>query len=179
MPLLDIAGVPVQFPHVPYPCQKDYMASVVKALRDGSNALLESPTGTGKTLCLLCATLAWQAKRQVGSKKQQHQQISNQQLQFSDGPLARGQQQQEQERCTIIYASRTHGQLSQVASELKATVYRPKLSLLGSRDQLCVHPEVSKLSGGAKHGACSALAKTRSCKFHRALDEGAGPDLAK
>ena len=60
MPELQIDNVRVDFPKQPYPCQVDYMAQVVKALSTGTNALLESPTGTGKTLCLLCSSLSWQ-----------------------------------------------------------------------------------------------------------------------
>lgn len=45
----------------------------------------------------------------------------------------------------IIYASRTHSQLGQVMTELKRTKYAHfKVTVLGSRDQLCLHPEVSK-----------------------------------
>lgn len=53
----------VQFPFPAYECQQRYMRSVLEALHRGENALLESPTGTGKTLALLCAALTWQ--RQV------------------------------------------------------------------------------------------------------------------
>ena len=45
----------------------------------------------------------------------------------------------------IIYATRTHSQLTQVVSELKSTVYRPNMTVLGSREQLCVHEKISKL----------------------------------
>lgn len=61
MPKLSIHNVEVDFPKEPYPCQVEYIKKVLQAITDGHNALLESPTGTGKTLSLLCSTLAWQS----------------------------------------------------------------------------------------------------------------------
>lgn len=57
---LKLHNLDVQFPFTPYPQQESLMKSLVKSLQLRENALIESPTGTGKTLCLLCAILAWQ-----------------------------------------------------------------------------------------------------------------------
>jgi hypothetical protein len=48
MSQFEARGVTVRFPFEPYPCQKGYMERVIEALQDRQNALLESPTGTGK-----------------------------------------------------------------------------------------------------------------------------------
>jgi regulator of telomere elongation helicase 1 len=47
MTSLLLEGVTVEFPYEPYQCQLDYMRSAIKAINGASNALLESPTGTG------------------------------------------------------------------------------------------------------------------------------------
>ena len=71
----------------------------------------------------------------------------------------------------VIYLSRTHGQLSQVIRELRSTAYRPRISVLGSRQQLCVHPEVSKLRGAAQNCACQKLVAAKACLYHSRVME--------
>ncbi|XP_064648720.1 Fanconi anemia group J protein homolog isoform X2 [Lineus longissimus] len=59
---IPIQGVKVQFPFKPYPSQLSMMAKIIKGCGSKQNCLLESPTGTGKSLALLCSALAWQTE---------------------------------------------------------------------------------------------------------------------
>ncbi|KAK3810651.1 MAG: helicase C-terminal domain-containing protein [Linnemannia gamsii] len=52
-------GIRIKFPFTPYKSQQDMMSKIVEALQTKENALLESPTGSGKSLALLCGALAW------------------------------------------------------------------------------------------------------------------------
>ncbi|ODV90905.1 hypothetical protein CANCADRAFT_11308, partial [Tortispora caseinolytica NRRL Y-17796] len=48
-------------PYDPYPIQVDLMNAIYDTIASGKKVgIFESPTGTGKTLSLLCATLAWE-----------------------------------------------------------------------------------------------------------------------
>ena len=82
-----VEDIEVYFPFPPYASQMEYVGRVIKALNNGNNALLESPTGTGKTLALLCATLAW--------LKNERESNSHKPVAPFDSPR-------------IIYTSRTH-----------------------------------------------------------------------
>ncbi|XP_068652271.1 regulator of telomere elongation helicase 1 homolog [Aristolochia californica] len=161
MPSYKIRGINVDFPFEAYDCQIVYMEKVIQSLQEKSNALLESPTGTGKTLCLLCATLAW--RKSLGG-------FSTGKRRKSVGMTANISSSQEDKKNlpTIIYSSRTHGQLQQVIRELKRSTYRPKMVVLGSREQMCIHKKVETLQGRAQNSACQSLCKSRKC-FHHTL----------
>ena len=57
-----VANHAVAFPVPPYGVQMAFMGKLIRAIDERKNALLEAPTGCGKTLALLCGSLAWQTK---------------------------------------------------------------------------------------------------------------------
>ncbi|XP_045650578.1 regulator of telomere elongation helicase 1 isoform X5 [Ursus americanus] len=179
MPKIALNGVTVDFPFQPYKCQEEYMSKVLECLQKKVNGILESPTGTGKTLCLLCTTLAWRehlrdavSARKIAERAQGElfldRTLSSWGVGTSDGDIT---------GCyadipKIIYASRTHSQLTQVISELRNTSYRPRVCVLGSREQLCIHPEVKKQeSNHMQIHLCRKKVASRSCHFYNNVEE--------
>ena len=130
---ININGIEIYFPYEVYDNQKKYMENIIQLLNSRINlnrtniAALESPTGTGKTLCLLCSTLAWmnemRRQKKYGGK--------------------------------IIYTTRTHSQISQVMRELRKTCYKPRTAVLASRDRSCVNSDIRKnISGNILNIKC-------------------------
>jgi len=131
--IVNIKGIDIYFPYQIYDNQRAYMENVIQLLnnRINSNSLniaaLESPTGTGKTLCLLCSTLAWmnemRRQKKYGGK--------------------------------ILYTTRTHSQISQIMHELRKTCYKPRTAVLSSRDHSCVNAKIRhNISGNILNIKC-------------------------
>ncbi|KAM6321210.1 ATP-dependent DNA helicase DDX11 [Aegotheles albertisi] len=59
------------FPYTPYPIQERFMAALYGALEAGRVGIFESPTGTGKSLSLICGALSW--LRDVEEQKRQEE----------------------------------------------------------------------------------------------------------
>lgn len=165
MQSFSIRGFQVSFPHQPYGVQFSFMEKMLRTLDEQGNALLEAPTGCGKTLSLLCAALAWQEARKAANaaaaaqamfKADAKQQASPEGAAAgddADGPLGdplaqqrddgmgEDDEQQDKPRTPkIFFATRTHSQIAQVVRELKRTSYKPSMAILvrtGCRRRAC------------------------------------------
>ena len=211
----------MSFPVKAYPSQMAMMAKIIMSLQKGRNCLLESPTGSGKSLALLCAALAWQkaeikrvteynAAVRDGLIEPDEEVIENQEEQDLDcvdlgvdsgsgffvpnneaafrddddedfidphrpkerivtetpsnlepaavkAPKNVGTQKVYKKKVPRIYfGTRTHKQIAQIIRELRKTEYSDvKMSILGSREHTCIHPEVSKQKN--KNEGCKEL----------------------
>ena len=136
---LTINSIPIYFPYEPYPSQITYMEKTIESLNTKTYAALESPTGTGKTLCLLCASLSWMMY----------------------------QKQKTNTSYKIFYSSRTHVQITNVINELKKTCFNPKISILSSRDISCVNTSIKnpKHKGQKLVFKCKELCDNKKCFY--------------
>lgn len=160
---------------------------------------MESPTGTGKTLCLLSAALAWRqvfaAKAQLNSmidagpgydvytgsataeRAVNHNSTFVQGISQSAQRLTGSKNEEgsfgKRSVPLIIYGSRTHSQLSQVIAELRNTVYRPKIAVIGSREQMCINQKVRKggTSNACLQAICGQLIKKSGCSYYSKVGE--------
>lgn len=181
---ITINGVIVSFPFKPYPVQEEYMRKVIECLQNGKNGVLESPTGTGKTLSLLCSSLSWLIANKA--RVQAQELVNTIQKPETGGYFFKGLKQGLDQAAgisdpatnvgwaspKIIYASRTHSQLSQVMQELKRTCYKHvTTAVLGSRDQLCIHPEVSRETDSSnKIHMCHSKVRSKTCLYYNNVD---------
>nr|XP_016497825.1 PREDICTED: Fanconi anemia group J protein homolog [Nicotiana tabacum] len=169
--VVHIGGIPVEFPYQPYGTQLAFMNRVIATLdrahREGrSHALLESPTGTGKSLSLLCSALAWQQKfksknlnfsSHLTHSKPDPQAVADPighgggfipETQPSGNPdttssaATNGENKKKNVAPKIFYATRTHAQIAQVIREYRKTSYRVQMAVLASRRHYCTNMNV-------------------------------------
>ena len=56
------------FPFPAYKVQKELMSEVYKVCKEGGVGIFESPTGTGKSLSVICSTLQWRADEEASRR---------------------------------------------------------------------------------------------------------------
>ena len=148
---IKIENIEVYFPFIPYTNQITYMTSVIHSLNTRQYSALESPTGTGKSLCLLCACFAWGVHYQKNNKNRM--------------PM-------------IYYSTRTHSQIASLVEELKKTAYEPTMCILSSKDFSCVNSNVNNAKGGQLNMKCALLRgaskvnnrEKKKCEYYKNVD---------
>eukprot|EP01138_Halocafeteria_seosinensis_P000391 gb/GECG01000404.1/.p1 GENE.gb/GECG01000404.1/~~gb/GECG01000404.1/.p1 ORF type:complete len:1083 (+),score=142.27 gb/GECG01000404.1/:1-3249(+) len=103
-PTMTISGCKLFFPQgsKPFPSQKAVMSKVLSAIIAGKNALIESPTGTGKTLAILSACLSWQRSETLKELQNELERLAAAAADKENSTTKEVQSDQEKEDTSLI-----------------------------------------------------------------------------
>lgn len=222
--------LPEKFPfpyEKPYNIQQQFMEQLYSCIDNRKIGIFESPTGTGKTLSIICGAVKWLVDHRTDhlsnrktikitakslksstskstksksslpswvSQQFQQQKISeeNNKTQFNLKKLEeyeseidllrttkkrryfdklvpeRNSDQKPEKppnRLKIIFASRTHSQLSQFVTELKKSPYKDEVSVvtIASRKALCINEEINKKENPVINEICLEMKNKNGC----------------
>ncbi|KAI4291266.1 DNA excision repair protein ERCC-2 [Pancytospora philotis] len=156
--LLEVESVPVYFPYPTiYAEQLEYIRNVIRTLQGRGHALIEMPSGTGKTIALLASCVSYQHHcRQTGSAFK------------------------------IVYCARTVAEVDKTLKELRGFIESirrelPDFSYLGlgltSRASMCINPAARCGNVDAIcHRLISRLNDSK-CDFYEALPYALPPGV--
>ena len=94
----------------PYEIQKGFMDDLLKCFDSGSIGFFESPTGTGKSLSVLCASIAYLRDKNRGFRFS---------YDASDDDVDSDIDDDKPRPTRLIVATRTHSQIKELIGELK------------------------------------------------------------
>jgi DNA excision repair protein ERCC-2 len=146
--VLDIEGLEVFFPYpYMYPEQYKYMAALRRTVAQKAHGLLEMPTGTGKTVCLLSLLTSIQIAAKPSPK-----------LIYCTRTVQEMDKVVEELKRVITHRDEAYREKYNVQP-------KPILAVcLSSRRNLCVHPEVSQFENREK---VDALCRDRTAPWVR------------
>ncbi|AFZ79211.1 hypothetical protein BEWA_020580 [Theileria equi strain WA] len=126
-----IHGIKVLFhyPTISKP-QLQILSKLIYALKTNGHAVLESPTGTGKTAAIISGVLSWLYQSQITNTEDES---ANSEPKYK-----------------VIYLTRTHAQIKQISTTIDQSCFRPQSCTLASRKILC--PYYKSFSGEVESG---------------------------
>ncbi|CAG8638754.1 5586_t:CDS:10 [Funneliformis mosseae] len=83
LPPTDIASY--KFPFQPYDIQLEFMKNLYQVIENGKVGIFESPTGTGKSLSLICGALKWLKDNEERYEREEYS--SNTRMEITNEPL--------------------------------------------------------------------------------------------
>lgn len=172
------------FPLVPYKEQIDFMNDLYDCLHTCKGGIFESPTGTGKSLSIICASLTFltdicsQNLNDAYTMSTPRNQMFKHDYTGMSIPTMKHEANKlllnQAANHKILYLSRTHSQLDQFVGEIKMTKWanteKVRLVRLGSRSQLCLNEEVKRQKGLVEF-KCKELIKSKDDEETKVSDE--------